>query len=192
MNFGLLSVQRILQIVAGLGFWSSLSWVGDNIAFPAVIAWKGLLLGGLAMSLISIFITALFLMVYEYKKIDWMGMDVLHDIRNNGLSWAHTYYARHYDNAVFHYGNRALFFLPMIFSNMLTWMLQKGDAFAFVALSILSDPFVTTIYLRHGRFDGLKKKDWGIFLCSGVLANMYWTLRSYGVVVAASYALHVF
>lgn len=186
-------LKRIVQVTAGFGFWSSTSWVFDNIAYPGVIAWRGLVEGGLIMSVTAILITAIFLIVYEWKKVDWMGMDALRSVRDNGDVWIAKFEDKgRRGNPIVRSVMRAILFFPVSFFRVVLWMLNKGDAFAFVGLSLVADPFVTTIYLRHGRFDGLRKKDWAIFLASGVLANFYWTLRSYGVVVIIRYFWNMF
>jgi hypothetical protein len=41
------------------------------------------------------------------------------------------------------------------------------------------DPFITTAYLRHGKFSGMTKRDWTIFMSSLILGNAYWTLACY-------------
>ncbi len=144
------------------------------------------------MSTIAIFITAIFLIVYEYKKIDWMGMDALRSVRDNGDEWIQKFGARQHHNIAMRLLVKSLAFFPVLFFRLALWMLNKGDFFAFIGLSIVADPFVTTIYLRHGRFDGLKRRDWIIFIASGILSNFYWTLRSYGVVVIIRYVLRIF
>ena len=185
-------MKRIAQVTAGFGFWSSTSWVFDNILYPAVLAWRGLVEGGIIMSVTAIAITAIFLIVYEYKKVDWMGMDALRSVRDNGDAWIEKFSGKKQGNSIIRFAMRAVMYFPVLFLRVALWMLNKGDIFAFIGLSLIADPFVTTIYLRHGRFDGLKKKDWMIFLASGILANFYWTLRSYGVVVIIRYLLTIF
>ncbi|MDD5083733.1 MAG: hypothetical protein PHT88_02200 [Candidatus Moranbacteria bacterium] len=189
--FGSAKFKRIAQVTAGFGFWSGTSWVFDNVAYPGVIAWQGVVVGGIVMSAIAILVTAIFLIVYEYKKVDWMGMDALRAVRDNGDAWIQKFSGDGYENMFPRYFVKILMYFPVLFFRVALWMLNKGDALAFVGLSIISDPFVTTIYLRHGKFDGLKKKDWVIFLSSSVLSNFYWTLRSYGLVVVIRYFLRI-
>lgn len=183
-------MKRIMQFTAGFGFWSSTSWVFDNIMYPGVIAWRGLLEGGLIMASVAIVVELSFLMVYEYKKVDWMGMDALESIRNDGDIWIMKFNGKQYHGIVVKIWMRIIMFFPVMIFRIVLWMLKKGDVFAFFALSIFMAPFPTTIYLRHGRFDGLRKKDWMIFIASAILGNVYWTLRSYGVVVIIRYFIH--
>jgi len=39
--------------------------------------------------------------------------------------------------------------------------------------------FVITAYLRHGKFNGMSKRDWAIFMGSLIISNVYWTLACY-------------
>jgi hypothetical protein len=187
-----ISWKRVFQVGFGFGFWSGISWVFDNILYPAVIAWKGLLLGGLIMSVSAIIITAVLLVFYEYTKVDWMGMEELHALKEKGADWMQQFNQKKSANTLLFWCKRVVFFVPALFFRGVLWMLNRGDGFAFVALSITTDPFLTAIYLRHGRFDGLNARDWGIFLASGILSNVYWTLRSFGVVMLIRFILEKF
>ncbi len=66
-------------------------------------------------------------------------------------------------------------------------MLRLGDVPAFIALSIHTDPFMTTIYLRKGsdQYDGMSKRDWYVFFGSVLFSNGYWTLRWTVIVLVA-------
>ncbi|MFA7344609.1 MAG: hypothetical protein WC003_09915 [Terrimicrobiaceae bacterium] len=41
-------------------------------------------------------------------------------------------------------------------------------------LSVHTDQFITTAYLRHGAFRGMTRRDWTIFLGSWLLSNLIW------------------
>lgn len=56
---------------------------------------------------------------------------------------------------------------------------KKSDHVVFLFLSIKFDPFITTAYMRHGKFNGMTKRDWKIFTGSLLLGNVYWTLACY-------------
>jgi hypothetical protein len=58
-------------------------------------------------------------------------------------------------------------------------ILQKSDPFVFLFLSIKEDPFITTAYLRHGKFSGMSRRDWKIFMGSLLVGNAYWTLACF-------------
>lgn len=183
---------RILQVFAGLGFWASLSWVFDNIAYPLMIAWLGFIRGGLVMTALSVLIEFLFLLVYEKQQTDWMGMDFVRDMRDKGGLWIErSEKLRHRNRFVDSLMRIALFF-PITFFRIIVWMLNRGSVFVFLVLSIATAPFPTTIYFREGRFDGLGRRDYVIFAASAVVGNVYWSLRSYGVVVIVEYLWGLF
>jgi len=56
------------------------------------------------------------------------------------------------------------------------WLLKKSEPVAFLFLTIKFDPVVTAAYMRHGKFNGMNKRYWSIFMGSLVLSNVYWTL----------------
>ncbi len=72
------------------------------------------------------------------------------------------------------------------------WALKKGDIIAFFALSIFEDAFKTTAFLRHGEFNGLRKKDWIVFSLSLIVSNVYWTLSWSILFIPLKYIWHVF
>ena len=57
-------------------------------------------------------------------------------------------------------------------------LLQKEQELRMDINGVFQDPFITTAYFRQGRFDGLRLRDWLLFLASVVVSNAYWTLRS--------------
>lgn len=83
-----------------------------------------------------------------------------------------------------------IFFIPANLFRLLMWLLRVGgDVIAFFALCIWEDPFITTAYLRHGRCDGLTKKDLFIFFASVLVSNGYWIARTYAVIEVAKIAI---
>ena len=53
------------------------------------------------------------------------------------------------------------------------WLLHRSDPVACVLLSIKFDPFIVTVYLRRGRFGGMSRRDWRIFLLSWLIGNAW-------------------
>ncbi len=45
-----------------------------------------------------------------------------------------------------------------------------------ILLSIKFDPFIVTVYLRRGRFGGMSRRDWRIFLLSWLIGNAWWSV----------------
>ncbi len=57
--------------------------------------------------------------------------------------------------------------------------MKKSDPVVFLFSSIKFDPFITTAYMRHGKFNGMNGRDWKIFTGSLIIGNGYWTLACY-------------
>lgn len=49
----------------------------------------------------------------------------------------------------------------------------------FLFLSIKFDAFITTAYMRRGKFNGMGKRGWAIFMGSLLISNVYWTLACF-------------
>lgn len=60
------------------------------------------------------------------------------------------------------------------------WMLRRSNVATFFVLCA-DDPVTCTLYFREGKYNGLKKRDWGIFLAATVVSNIYWII---GIAVA--------
>lgn len=149
--------RRLAEIGTGHAVYASFNWVFDNIVYVYVVHRLGLVVGGGVMTLFSLVQCAATLLLYERMKLDWVGAGSL--ARLTALPD------------------------PSWWQRIVRRATQAGGVFIFLALCIFQDPFITTAYFRQGRFDGLRTRDWQIFLCSVVVANFYWTLRS-GAVAA--------
>jgi len=126
----------------------------DFVLYPFVIFWLGLLWGGFVMASLSLLNCYLLLKLYDWLKRDWFGIEFVKAFRlYNGTSrWRKA----------------------------LAWLLNRGDAVAFVVLSVRYDPFITTAYLRHGIYSGMTSRDWRVFLGSVLVSNLVWALCCYG------------
>ena len=69
-------------------------------------------------------------------------------------------------------------------------IIKKAKWLEFLILSIQTDPFIVTIFMRKGahRYDGLSKTDWQVFFGSLFVGNLFWILGVYfGLEVAKVY-----
>lgn len=122
----------------------------DYGLYPFVI-WKlGPFFGGGIMALASLVVCLLCLWFYDKSKRDWLGIEAVKDLKDPGEFK----------------GLRKL----------LARVLRMGEIPAFLALSIYTDPFITTAYMRKGAFTSMTSRDWGIFLGSWVIGNGEWIL----------------
>ena len=148
--------RRLAHIGIGHTIYATSSWLFDNVLYLYVIFRMGAVAGGALMTLLSLLICTATLIVYERMRIDWVGSGLLAELSATPN--------------------------PPLWLRIVDWAQRRGSAVIFLALSIFQDPFITTAYFRQGRFDGLDKRDWRLFLASVVVSNLYWTLRSTVVV----------
>lgn len=124
--------------------------------------------GALAMSLGAVLTNFIVLHAYQRMGIDWLGVGILQTLQTR----AHILAARllqqpSWRGALVHLPARLLQFLPR---------LLRSRPLAFVALSSFGDSFLTTAYLRDGRFGPLERRDFWVFAASSVVGCAGWTL----------------
>lgn len=145
--------ERIAILGIGIMADRAIAYSFDFGLYPFVIWRAGPLWGGVVMALLSLLICLLTIWFYDWSKKDWLGIEAIKELRAyEGTS-------------------------P--FGRFLAWTLRSSDQVACVALSVTSDPFITTVYLRRGKFNGMTRRDWTIFLASWFIGNAYWILACY-------------
>lgn len=122
----------------------------DYVLYPFVIWRLGPLIGGGIMAMASLTICLLMLWFYDWSKRDWLGIETIKNFKNPGEATG--------------------------IRRILAKFLKLGEVPAFFALSIYTDPFITTAYMRKGAFNGMTRRDWGIFLGSWIIGNGEWIL----------------
>jgi hypothetical protein len=93
------------------------------------------------------------MLFYDWSKRDWLGIESIKDLKN-------------------YTGNKMM-------GRLTSWLLKRSDPVSFIVLSLQYDAFTTTVCLRHGKFNGMKVRDWSVFMGSLFLSNVYWTLASF-------------
>lgn len=180
--------KRISQMMTGWGAWAFLNWWVDNPLYLLVIAHKGLVAGGIIMTVFTAAWNTAYVLFHEYHKkrgVDWLGFDGIESMRHDLECRLNR------SQRPGSHGMMTLFlFIPKGFLRLALWMLKKGDGFAFIALTIWTDSFVTLAYVRRGRSGKITGRDWGLFLLSTVISNAYWSIRSYGIVMIFLYLVH--
>ncbi len=146
------------EIATGFLTWHALEYAFDCALYPFAI-WKlGLWRGGALMAVLSLLSCLLLLWLYDKLKRDWFGIELAKELR--------------------------LYSGPSRWKRAMARLLGRGDAVAFIVLSLRFDPFITTAYIRHGAYNGLARRDWKIFLGSVALSNAAWALVCFGGVEA--------
>ena len=154
---------RIAELSSGYIFWNVLDYAFDYALYPFVIFRWGPIVGGLCMTLLSLLTCLLLIWIYDRIGRDWLGIETIKGLKNYAGA-AH-------------------------WRRWLAQVMKMSDGVAFVVLSLKYDPFITTAYLRHGAFNGMKRRDWTIFLSSGLLANLWWIAVCFGGVTALSHLI---
>ncbi|MCX5903466.1 MAG: hypothetical protein NTV89_08340 [Proteobacteria bacterium] len=105
------------------------------------------------MILATMIACLLILKFYDWSQRDWLGIEAIKTLKA-------------YD------GGRAG-------GRIAAWFLQKSEPAAFLFLTVWYDPFITTAYLRKGKFNGMMGRDWRIFFISLLIGNGYWIIACY-------------
>jgi hypothetical protein len=162
---------KISHIAIGRTAKYVLDWSFDNLLYLWLLYRYGVFCGGAIATTLSVLICLLLVLRYERMGMDWLGVNVIEAIKEDGEQLTKKL-------SSIHWFVRLTSWFPVQIFRIVLWCLKKNDWAAFFALSIHTDPFETTTFLRHGRFDGLKRKDWLVFVGSCLVANGYWTCRS--------------
>jgi asparagine N-glycosylation enzyme membrane subunit Stt3 len=155
------SLRRALTVATGYGIYIFLSQLYDYVLWPIVQGYHGMT-GAVAMSVGAVAINFGVLHAYQRMGIDWLGVGVLQTLQARIRAYAER--------------------LPTLPSRLLHSLLRlpRSRPLAFLALSGLTDSFLTTAYLRNGRFGPLERKDLAIFAGSSVVSCAAWTLVNEG------------
>ncbi|MEK6673090.1 MAG: hypothetical protein AABY42_06385 [Nitrospirota bacterium] len=125
----------------------------DYLLYPLVIFKLGILKGGIVMTFLAFILNIMTMTFYDWSKRDWIGIEAIKDLK--------TYSGK------------------KMIGRFTSWILQRSDSVIFLFLSLRYDAFTTTAYLRRGKFNGMSRRDWMIFMGSLLISNAYWTLACY-------------
>jgi len=145
--------SRLVELSLGLTVNQIIVWAFNFFLYPFVIYKFGILYGGGVMTFFSFLVCLGTLKFYDWSKRDWLGIETIKELRGYG-------------------GKKGI-------GRITSWILQKSDPVAFLFLSIKFDAFITTVYMRRGKFNGMGKREWAIFMGSLLISNLYWTLACY-------------
>jgi hypothetical protein len=125
----------------------------DYLLYPFVIFNLGILKGGIVMIFLALIANIITMTFYDWSKRDWLGIEAIKELK--------TYS-----------GNRKM-------RRFTSWILKRSSPVIFLFLTLWFDAFTTTAYLRCGKFNGMSKLDWTIFMGSLIISNAYWTLACF-------------
>ena len=171
------NLKRTIQVMSGWGLYEAYNFSFDFLAWPIIQAFFGFI-GIALLILIALINNFIILLWYQHKKVDWFGVNVLEDLKAKGHLWVHE--VDNNKNIV----KKISLYIPAKILQFMIWLLNKNDIFAFVTLSLWQDSFITTIFLRHGRFDRLDRRDYIIFVSSTVLSCLAWSVLMQVIITA--------
>ena len=161
------NIKKTLVVVGGWGVYDFIDSVYNLVLWPIVQNSYGALsivyltLGAVAMNLPVLY-------WYQSSGNDWLGVKYLEEVKKRELEFANKFYY-HKSKTV-----RVLMYIPIKIFHLLIWLLKKNDVFAFIFLSLFNDSFIATVFLRHGSFEKLNKRDYLIFAGSTLLGCALW------------------
>jgi hypothetical protein len=144
---------RAAELTIGVAATYLINTLFDLVLYPYVIYNFGIIKGGIVMTFLSFLACIGIMKFYDWSKRDWIGIEAIKDLKG-------------------YEGEKKI-------GRFTSWFLKRSEPVIFIFLSIQYDPFVTTAYLRHGKFNGMSRRDWSIFTASVVISNAYWTLAVY-------------
>jgi len=182
-------IEKIVAFVAtwkeriaiiGLGYTVGYIFdYGFNYAvYIPVVAIYGPIKGGVIMAILSVPVNYLFIKFYDWSKKDWFGIEVAKEAAEFGPAWIRNLSVKSVVGRIFWWPFAQIILLIL-------WAIKRGGVVAFIALSMYTDPFVTTVYFRKESFSGMKKRDWMIFSGSLLVGDIYWTLRTVLIIFLA-------
>ncbi len=177
--------ERIAIIGLGHTFGYIFDYGFNYAIYIPIVAVYGPIKGGVIMAILSVPVNYLFIKFYDWSKKDWFGIEAAKEAAEFGPAWIRKLSVKSTFGKVLWWP-----FSRMIL--IILWAIKKGGVVAFFALSMYTDPFVTTVYFRKESFGGLKKRDWMIFFGSLLAGDIYWTLRTVLIIFLAKKGVSLF
>lgn len=168
--------KRVAIVALGYTFNFTFDWIFNYPLYGYVIERWGLKNGYFIMATLSFLTCLAFIRFYDWAKVDWLGIEVAKEVQDFGPMWIKNI------NVESKIG-RILWWPVSKIILLILWAVSKGGLIAFFALSVFTDPFITTVYMRKGwgEFNGLSRRDWLIFLASTIVGNAYWSIRTFAL-----------
>jgi hypothetical protein len=165
-------IKRIAHVATGWGLYTTWSWIFDNPIWLFAIAYFGFGLGSIIMTCAVIINNFIFLILHQKDKAKWLGVNGLLLLKEEGHQWADRLH-QHKNFFV-----RVFFWIPAHLFKWLVKIIRKNDILAFIALSIQTDSFIATAFLRGDIQGRLRTRDYITFVASTILSCFYWSLRN--------------
>jgi len=171
------NLKKSLKVMSGWGLYEIWSFTFDFILWPILQALYGFI-GLVFLILMALGLNFLVLLWYQKHKVDWFGVNVLEDVKAKGHIWVNKIEKSR--NII----KKFSLYVPAKILQFMIWILNKNDIFAFVTLSVWQDSFITTIFLRHGKFTKLGRRDYTVFIASTILSCLAWSVLMQVIITA--------
>lgn len=171
------NLKKSLKVMSGWGIYEAYNFLFDFLLWPVLQAFYGVF-GVLLLIILALINNFIILLWYENKKVDWFGVDVLENVKAKGHIWVNKIGKS--KNIV----KKISLYIPAKILQLIILLLKKNDIFAFVTLSVWQDSFITTIFLRHGNFNKLNRRDYIIFVSSTILSCLVWSVLMQAIITA--------
>lgn len=171
------NLKKSIRVMSGWGIYEIWSFSFDFILWPILQALYGFV-GVIFLILTALALNFMVLLWYQKNKVDWFGVNVLEDVKAKGHIWVNK--IGRSKNII----KRFSLYIPAKILQLMIWLLKTNDIFAFVTLSVWQDSFITTIFLRHGKFTKLGRRDYIVFISSTVLSCLAWSVLMQIIITA--------
>ena len=174
-------IQKYWKLLAAAGTYRILTWIFDNPVWMSVeLQWKGA--GVVGMMIAAFVLNTAVLIYFRNKSTAWILWSEIDELAQRQSEFSNQYQLWSEKKSPARFIMLVVTFVPMKLALLLLWCLKRsrflGDVAAFIILSIIEDPFVVTMYLRHGYKNGLRLRDIAIYLGSSIVSIAYWTVRN--------------
>ncbi len=172
--------EKVSKITLGHSITSVLDYAYDyGLYVPVIDAYsadgiKGVLHAYMLLTTGSAIASYIEIVIYDKLGDDWLGWEAAKDADDFGQEFLHKLNPKTLVG-------RLVIPIARMAVKVFAWAIKKNTFTAHIAMSVAFDPFHTTIYLRKGsEYNGLSARDWKIFFTSAIVANAWWTVRTYG------------
>lgn len=155
-------VARLKLWITGISSYYVLTYLYDYIVISFLLVYFGFKKGTILAMILSVLVDLGTLKFYDWFKKDWLALETLKDLQYKKNFWGRLF----------------------------TFVHDKSTFVTVVVLSLTSNAFMVTAYMRKGSFqyNGLTKRDWNIFLISSLLTNLYWVFLIAGGIEIIKYS----
>lgn len=178
------------RVAISAALYHGLGWVFDNVLYAWALWSLGFFHGWLVMTTAAAAINLACLVGYMRWRTDWLGIEA---VQKAALVAEERQYAKRLRQGRFAKFPRVLVAGPLaLLTDLAVSFIRRGGVPAFLALSVGQDAFVTTAFFMEGGAISRRSfgwRNWGVFLASLVVSNVYWGLRWEGILQALRWGI---